>query len=161
MRKLLFMYPELKSLVLLSVIWHIHRKVWLFVDIRNTRNVLSYRRYLCCLQWLENLSRKMKSKTRENLRAMIIEFNQSCRFLTDEFKGGRPKSVVVPEDINAVRKMIVQDSHVTYREISMTSIQKNLVHVGFHIIWQWIKKDSCRLVQRNAHQIQSCCVKSV
>ncbi|GFS95404.1 uncharacterized protein NPIL_598891 [Nephila pilipes] len=37
--------------------------------------------------------------------------------LTDESRAGRPKSVVVPEKINAVRELIKQDRHVTYREI--------------------------------------------
>ncbi|GFU60514.1 HTH_48 domain-containing protein [Nephila pilipes] len=52
--------------------------------------------------------------------------------LSDESRAGRPKSVVVPEKINAVRELIKQDRHVTYREIeasldiSMTSINKIL-----------------------------------
>ena len=34
--------------------------------------------------------------------------------LQDEFRKGRPpKSVVVPETINAVRQLILQDRHVT------------------------------------------------
>ena len=34
------------------------------------------------------------------------------------FEGeGRPKSVVVPKTINAVRQLILQDRHVIYREI--------------------------------------------
>ncbi|GBP20853.1 hypothetical protein EVAR_80670_1 [Eumeta japonica] len=37
--------------------------------------------------------------------------------LTDEFKEGRFKSVVVPQNIDAVRELIMQDRHVTYREI--------------------------------------------
>ncbi|GBP50620.1 Centrosomal protein of 162 kDa [Eumeta japonica] len=34
-----------------------------------------------------------------------------------EFKEGRPKSVVIPENLGAMRKLIMQDRHVTYREI--------------------------------------------
>lgn len=37
--------------------------------------------------------------------------------LSDEFREGRPKSVVTPENIDAVREMIEYDRHVTYREI--------------------------------------------
>ena len=60
------------------------------------------------------------------------EFNFGRRSLTDKFREGRPKSVVVPENIDAVEKMIREDRHVTYREIeatlgiSMTSIHKIL-----------------------------------
>ncbi|GBP97260.1 hypothetical protein EVAR_70596_1 [Eumeta japonica] len=39
--------------------------------------------------------------------------------LTDEFKEGRPKSVDVPQNIDAVRELIMQGHHVTYREIKM------------------------------------------
>jgi [histone H3]-lysine36 N-dimethyltransferase SETMAR len=60
------------------------------------------------------------------------EFSRGRRSLTDEFREGRPKSVVVPQNIDAVEKMIREDRHVTYREIeatlgiSMTSIHKIL-----------------------------------
>lgn len=60
------------------------------------------------------------------------EFNRGRRSLQDEFREGRPKSVVVPENIDAVCELIKQDRHVTYREIeaslgiSMTSINKIL-----------------------------------
>lgn len=56
------------------------------------------------------------------------EFNRGRSSLTDELKEGRPKSVVVPKNIDAVRELIKQDRHMTYREIeaslfiSMTSI---------------------------------------
>lgn len=60
------------------------------------------------------------------------EFNRGRSMLTDEVKAGRPKSVVVPQNIEAVRKLIMDDRHVTYREIeatlgiSMTSINSIL-----------------------------------
>ena len=34
--------------------------------------------------------------------------------LQDEFREGRSKSVVVPETIDAVRQLILQDCYVTY-----------------------------------------------
>ena len=40
--------------------------------------------------------------------------------LTDEFRKGCTKSVVRPENINAVQKLIMQDRHVTYCEIEAT-----------------------------------------
>ncbi|GBP04507.1 hypothetical protein EVAR_3883_1 [Eumeta japonica] len=45
------------------------------------------------------------------------EFNRGQSMLADEFKKGRPESVVVPQNINAVRELIMQDRHVTHREI--------------------------------------------
>ena len=58
------------------------------------------------------------------------EFKRGRRSLKDEEKPGRPISVVTPENIDAVRKLIEQDRHVTYFEIeatldiSATSIRK-------------------------------------
>ena len=46
-----------------------------------------------------------------------IEFNRGLHSLTDEFRKDRPKSVVEPENINAVQKLIMRDRHATYCEI--------------------------------------------
>lgn len=60
------------------------------------------------------------------------EFNRGRSSLSDEYREGRPKSVVVAENIDAVKNLIMIDRHVTYREIeatlgiSMTSINKIL-----------------------------------
>ena len=54
------------------------------------------------------------------LKRWYNEFNRRRHSLTDEFRKGRPKSVVGPENINAVQKMIMQDRHVTYCEIEAT-----------------------------------------
>jgi histone-lysine N-methyltransferase SETMAR len=60
------------------------------------------------------------------------EFHRGRHSLSDESREGRPKSVVVPENIDAVQNLIMQDRHITYREIeaslgiSMTSINKIL-----------------------------------
>ena len=40
--------------------------------------------------------------------------------LQNEFREGRPNSVVVPETIDAVRQLILQVRHVSYREIETT-----------------------------------------
>ena len=49
------------------------------------------------------------------------EFNRGRHSITYEFPKARPKSVVEPEYINAVQKLIMQDRHVTYCEIEATS----------------------------------------
>ena len=48
------------------------------------------------------------------------EFNRGRSLLQDEFHEGRLTSVVVPETIDVVRQLILQDRHVTYREIETT-----------------------------------------
>ena len=48
------------------------------------------------------------------------KFNHSRRPLTNKFRKGHPKSVVWPENINTVQKLIIQDRHVTYCEIETT-----------------------------------------
>lgn len=45
------------------------------------------------------------------------EFNRGRTSLQNELREGRPKSVVVPKNIDAVQKLIMLDRHVTYREI--------------------------------------------
>ena len=61
------------------------------------------------------------------------EFNQSRSSLQDEFREGRLKSVVVPETIDAVLQLILQDSHVTYREIETTlGISGTSIHSILH-----------------------------
>ena len=53
--------------------------------------------------------------------------------MQDEFREGRPKSVVVPEIIDAVRQLILQDRHVTYREIKTTlGISGTSIHSILH-----------------------------
>ena len=48
------------------------------------------------------------------------EFNRGRHSLSDEFRKYRSKSVVGPENINTVQKLIMQDRHVTYCEIEAT-----------------------------------------
>ena len=52
--------------------------------------------------------------------SIYFEFNQDRSSLQDEFREGRSKPFVVPKTIGAVRQMILQDRHVTYREIETT-----------------------------------------
>ncbi|CAH1994311.1 unnamed protein product [Acanthoscelides obtectus] len=60
------------------------------------------------------------------------EFKRGRMSLSDDSRVGAPKTEVSQENVDAVRKLIIEDRHVTYREIeaslkiSKTSIQKNL-----------------------------------
>ncbi|XP_031634629.1 histone-lysine N-methyltransferase SETMAR-like, partial [Contarinia nasturtii] len=63
----------------------------------------------------------------------FTEFNRGRHSLIDEFREGRPKSVVVPETIDAVRNIIKQDRHVTYREIEASlGISMRSIHTILH-----------------------------
>ncbi|CAH1979412.1 unnamed protein product [Acanthoscelides obtectus] len=60
------------------------------------------------------------------------EFKRGRVSLSDDPRVGAPKTAVTQENVDAVRKLIIEDRHVTYREIeaslkiSKTSIQKIL-----------------------------------
>ncbi|CAH2000280.1 unnamed protein product [Acanthoscelides obtectus] len=59
--------------------------------------------------------------------------NEAPHHLSDDPRVGAPKPAVTQENVDAVRKLIIEDRHVTYREIeaslkiSKTSIQKMLL----------------------------------
>ena len=51
----------------------------------------------------------------------------------DEFRKGHPKSLVVPETIDAVCQLILQDRHVTYPEIETTlGVSGTSIHSILH-----------------------------
>lgn len=65
------------------------------------------------------------------------EFNRGRESLQDEYREGRPRSVVLKHNIDDVHNIIKEDRHVTYREIqsslgiSSTSVQTILhEHLG-------------------------------
>ena len=61
------------------------------------------------------------------------EFNQGRSSLQDKFREDRPKSVNVPETIHAVRQLILQHHHMTYREIETTlGISGTSIHSILH-----------------------------
>ena len=61
------------------------------------------------------------------------ERNRGRSSLQDEFREGCPKSIVVQETIDAVRQVILQDRHVTYREIETTlGISGTSIHSILH-----------------------------
>ena len=88
------------------------------------------------------------------------EFTRGRISLADSSREGRPFSAVVPENIDAVRELIMQDRHVTYREIAaslglgMTSIHSILhQHLAVHkVCSRWIPHNltidqkQCRVV---------------
>ena len=68
-----------------------------------------------------------------NYLCMYGEFNRGRSSLQEEFCEGYPKSVVVPKTIDAVRQLILQDRHATYREIETTlGISGTSIHSILH-----------------------------
>ena len=76
------------------------------------------------------------------------EFNRGRSSLQDEFLEGRPKSVVVPETIDAVRQLILQERHVTYREIETTLVSGSSIHSMLHE-YLTVKKICSRWIPHN------------
>ena len=74
-----------------------------------------------------------EAPSRTSVYRWFTEFNRGRSSLNDEFREGRPKSVVVPKNIDAVRELILQDRHVTYREIEVTlNISGTSIHSILH-----------------------------
>ena len=63
------------------------------------------------------------------------EFNRGRSSLQHEFREGRAKSVVVPETVDAVRQLILQDRYVTYRVIKITLGISGTSIPAFNIAW--------------------------
>ena len=77
------------------------------------------------------------------------ELNRGRSLLQDEFRKGRPKSVVVAETTNALHQLIFQDRHVTYREIELTLvISVTSIHSILHG-YLTIKKICSRWIPHN------------
>ena len=101
------------------------------------------------------------------------ECNWGRRLLKDEVRETRPKIAVVSEHIDAVRELIMQDRHVTNREIkaslgiSSNSVhttwtpgrKKNLFQLDTVQFDKHSKKDLYRLVQRNVGKMRWQCLK--
>ena len=101
----------------------------------------------------------------------VIQFNLGRSSHQDEFREDRPKSVVVPETIDAKRQLILQDHHVTYREIEATlAISGTSIHSILHehltvkkIFSRWIphnlsvaqKNQSIRVAKRLRQLVQT------
>lgn len=74
-----------------------------------------------------------KAPTLRSVYNWFNEFKRGRKSVADEFREGRPKTAVVPENVDAVQKLIEEDRHVTYREIMATlSIGVKSVHTILH-----------------------------
>ena len=62
----------------------------------------------------------MKLPSRTSVFRWYGEFNRARSSRRDEFRKGRPKSVVISETIDAVRQLILQDCHAAYPAIETT-----------------------------------------
>ena len=75
----------------------------------------------------------MKLHQTTSVYRWYCEFNRGRSSLQEEFREDRPKSVVVSETIDAVRQLILQDCHVSYREIETTlGISETSIHSTLH-----------------------------
>ena len=105
------------------------------------------------------------------------EFNRGRSSLQDEFRKGRPKSVVVPDTFDTVRQLILQDRHMTYRKIETAlGISGTSIHSILHDHWtvkkicsRWIdptqfvnrsKKSRVDWSKGNAPKIRSRCLET-
>ena len=84
----------------------------------------------CVAELFDVFGEEAPSKT--TVYRWYAEFQRGRCSLSDEPREGRPKTAVTQENVDAVRNMIMEDRHVTYREIqasldiSGTSVQKIL-----------------------------------
>ena len=63
----------------------------------------------------------------------FVEFKRGRASLNDEFRGGRPATVVVAKIINAERDMIMSDRNVPYREMEASlDIDRTAIRTIFH-----------------------------
>ena len=82
------------------------------------------------------------------------EFNCARRSLKDGDRQGRPKTAVVSENIDAERELIMQDRHVTYREIKASlGISSTSLHSILHEHLA-VKKICSRRIPHNLTNVQ-------
>ncbi|CAH1966070.1 unnamed protein product [Acanthoscelides obtectus] len=78
----------------------------------------------------ELLDDRHQRSTGDLLTYLLSVFgNEAPHHLSDDPRVGAPKTAVTQENVDAVRKLIIEDRHVTYHEIEASlkiSIQKNL-----------------------------------
>ena len=118
-----------------------------------------FRRVLTQQQWFDELNSIFgdEAPSRTSVYQWYGEFNRGRSSLQDEFREG-PKTVVVPETIDAVRQMISYREIVTTLGISGTS--KHSINFFALDPTQFVnltKKRSFRLVERNAPKIRLWC----
>ena len=69
----------------------------------------------CCDRMKSTFGSEAPSKA--TIYNCFKEFSSSYNNLSDDVREGRPRSVLTPEDTDAVRKLIGSNRHVTYDEI--------------------------------------------
>nr|XP_040572510.1 histone-lysine N-methyltransferase SETMAR-like [Lepeophtheirus salmonis] len=76
----------------------------------------------------------IQAEQESTVKNWFNEFNRGRSSLKDKFRKGRPKTAVVPENIDPVREVIMQDHHVTYREIEASlGISSTSIHLTLHV----------------------------
>ena len=123
--------------MLFTVTNKIHRARKMELNREHFRAIILYnfRRGLTQQQCIDelNLIFGNDASSRISVYQWYYEFNRGRSSLQDEFREGRPKSVVVPETIDAIHQLILQDRHVAYREIEITL---GISGISIHSIWQ-------------------------
>lgn len=116
----------------------------------NLRAIIFYnfKRGLTRLQCFEELTTVFSDKAPclRTVERWYLEFQRGSSSLGDRHREGRPKTAVTQENIDAVRQLIVEDRHATYREIEASlSISGTSVHSILHghlgvkkLISRWI-----------------------
>lgn len=79
-----------------------------------------------------------EAPSRSSVFSWYNEFKRGRHSLKDEPREGRPISAVTPENIDAVRKLIEEDRHVTYQEIQATlgisgTSTHSILHEHLHV----------------------------
>ena len=118
---------------------------------------LYFRRELTQQQCIDELNSIVGNEalSRTSVYRWYGGFNRGRTSLQDEFREDRRKSVVVPEIIDAVRQLILQNHHVSYREIETTlGISGTSIHSIFyeHLI---VKKICLRWIPHNSSIAQN------
>ena len=126
----------------------------------------NFRRGLSQQQCIDELNSIFgdEAPSRTSVYRWYGKVNRGRSSLRDEYREGRPKSVVVLETIDAVRQLILQDRHVTYRQIETTlGISDTSIHSILHehltvkqICSHWISNNLQSLKKINQSEWQKC-----
>ena len=84
------------------------------------------------------------------MKSWFSDFKHDRRSLKNEIREGPPKTAVVPENINVVRELIMQERHVTYSEIELLGISSTRYTI-YKIMYERlaVKKICCRWIPHN------------
>jgi len=84
-----------------------------------------------CIDLL-HLAFEDKAPSNRTVYNWFTEFKRGCTTILDEFREGRP-STVVATNVDVVREMIERDRHITYREIqTFLGIDTKAIHTILH-----------------------------